>query len=879
MKVTRISFLLLAMAVAVVSLSPLSPRLFRGQSGKTAGAACCGSQHPVAPRELGFPYYSLRDGFNSTLYLVSDLPFSIPLTIAVRNLVGQAVFSTPTIEPSQRLTLDLRALLTAQGADANGAFAEGSVAVYFTGTIMPVVGQITISNPLTHLVHESEMQENDPGRTDVPAVQNGLWWGLSGGRDARIMVSNTKGQIVVADVFLDFLGKPHQVSQNGIAFNPHETKVLSVTEMLGQIGFSSAQAPQGGITIIARGAVGGLMAQGKILDPITGFSTTRRFPSPDTQIKNALHAEGIPIGKPTKDSPFLGMGVFTPHVALRNLTDLDQTVTFTIEYPQGPLVEKAHKVEVNGKETDKYREFDGESGENTGQLPLPPLTLAAHSTQEFSLASALGQLPLPIPYASVRIQFTGPPNAIIGELASVDEASDLVVDSRVVKEGWPWMGSGANPWHLDDQTEAILFLTDMGDQPVSMGFFVSVGQTRQYLTQLQLQPHETRAINLPKLRDTQRADFKQRKIPADATDGTVTCVRIGNQPVAGRVVVVNRRTGTASNYDCCCCPCPLWYYDGEMYVSPSEQALAVNGVADFYALADFYDCNNNGPYTFNSGANWMTQDSNVATVDAGGKVTGVGAGSTSIIADYTGCTDWEMENYSCTCLNESESQSPGTADVGDGMPVISSTSPSSWVSGQSYSNGTIIGQYFGTNPTVQLSDNSITFSYTPVNDGQINFSTSIPATTQTETVTLTVTSRGYGNGFAPIPGQNNSPSNNKNASNTAPIPTNFTQSGSTANSNGNLSFTYTWGSNTGSLSDLSACGVYETVTYPGPVGTPQNPVTYNWPLPWQASSNNPDVGPVPNIPGSDGRGGDTQFTRNINLPYQTQNFNATQVYS
>lgn len=264
--------------------------------------------HPVGPRELDFPYFSLANGFQSTLYLVSDSPNPIPLTLAVRNLAGRPVFSSPTIQPHQNLAIDLRKLISDGGGDPTANFSEGSVAVYYTGAIMPVVGQITMTNPVTHLVHESVMQENDPGRTDVPKVLNGFWWGLSGGRDARIMVSNTLAQNVVADVYLQFLGQNLPATPAGVTFMPHETKVLSVTEMLGALNFSPSQAPQGGITIIARGNAGGLIAQGKVLDTATGFSTTLRFPSPDSQPGNTLHAVGLPVGKPSSDSPFAGIG-------------------------------------------------------------------------------------------------------------------------------------------------------------------------------------------------------------------------------------------------------------------------------------------------------------------------------------------------------------------------------------------------------------------------------------------------------------------------------------------------------------------------------------------------------------------------------------------
>jgi len=40
------------------------------------------------------------------------------------------------------------------------------------------------------MVHESVMVEHDPGRSDIPSVLHGVWWGL-GGREARVMVSNT----------------------------------------------------------------------------------------------------------------------------------------------------------------------------------------------------------------------------------------------------------------------------------------------------------------------------------------------------------------------------------------------------------------------------------------------------------------------------------------------------------------------------------------------------------------------------------------------------------------------------------------------------------------------------------------------------------------
>jgi hypothetical protein len=54
---------------------------------------------------------------------------------------------------------------------------------------------------------------------------------------------------------------------------------------------------------------------------------------------------------------------------------------------------------------------------------------------------------------------------MIAEIASVEAKGSLVVDSRGANEGNGYQGSGANPWHLDAQTESILFVTDIGNKP------------------------------------------------------------------------------------------------------------------------------------------------------------------------------------------------------------------------------------------------------------------------------------------------------------------------------------------------------------------------------------------------------------------------------
>jgi hypothetical protein len=73
--------------------------------------------------------------------------------------------------------------------------------------------------------------------------------------------------------------------------------VLSIIQLLGEQNASPGEAPEGGITILQRGGVPKLIAQGKVLDSVTGFSTTLHFPSPELEYASGLHAVGIPNRK------------------------------------------------------------------------------------------------------------------------------------------------------------------------------------------------------------------------------------------------------------------------------------------------------------------------------------------------------------------------------------------------------------------------------------------------------------------------------------------------------------------------------------------------------------------------------------------------------
>jgi len=475
-------------------------------------------------------------------------------------------------------------------------------------------------------------------------------------------------------------------------------KTLSVTELLAAQGTGPAEAPDGGITIVGHGLTPSLLAQGNITDPVTGFSTTLRFPGAETQPSSALHASGVPIGTPTADSPFAGMGDFVPHLALRNLLTTPQQATVTVEYPQPPASTNtgpaatgnsppsgSSNAQTTGPQNvttpppqpgdpNDHPEWGAGTGATVGTVTLAPVSVAGQSTVDFSFAAVMNQLPLPLPFVSIRIQYSGPAASMVAELASVDQAQDLVIDSKLMNEGWTWSGSGANPWHLDKQTGSILFLTNESGQPARIGLQVTANNIHYYLTNLKLQPHETRAINLGSLRDAQAADYKNNKIPASATDGAVNWVRIDNVPVTGRVVVVQRNGGVASNYDCCTCQCPLSLMGSGAYLNPLTGFMAVGNAADFLFTALFENCNNvQYPYNETIYAAWSSGNTSVMTMDQTyhGEAHGLSSGTAGNQAQVSECGYYYVYLGKCNCSYQNQATGSGQGAVGASVQISS----------------------------------------------------------------------------------------------------------------------------------------------------------------------------------------------------------------
>jgi hypothetical protein len=124
MKAARPFLLLLAFIAVGYYLSFRGPSRSRAQSQSSPISSCCSQVEGL--RELDFPYYSLREGFVSELYLVSTIHQAIDVTLAIYGQHGASVTSPATIQPSAKLAIDLRTFLRNTARTWPGNSAKGA---------------------------------------------------------------------------------------------------------------------------------------------------------------------------------------------------------------------------------------------------------------------------------------------------------------------------------------------------------------------------------------------------------------------------------------------------------------------------------------------------------------------------------------------------------------------------------------------------------------------------------------------------------------------------------------------------------------------------------------------------------------------------------
>jgi hypothetical protein len=85
------------------------------------------------------PYFTLRDGMNSTLTLNNTAPFSMPVTVSIYNMQGRVQVLPPiTVDSHSFKLIEMRDVV------ASDLFDSGNLQISYQGIPMAVTSQLSV---------------------------------------------------------------------------------------------------------------------------------------------------------------------------------------------------------------------------------------------------------------------------------------------------------------------------------------------------------------------------------------------------------------------------------------------------------------------------------------------------------------------------------------------------------------------------------------------------------------------------------------------------------------------------------------------------------------------------------------------------------------
>jgi len=242
--------------------------------------------HPDAPRILNAAYYSLRNGFRSTLMLSNQGPHPMSVQVKLFNLAGEPFALDPvTLAAGEMRGFDLR------GAAPPNGFEEGSVQVLYQGVNLELGGVLNVTDQRRGLIFDQELTE--PATSFVSSRLEGVWWRPTKTASLKLIVSNTTDDPLTAKAGITGIS-PRQKAPARIALRPHETRVLKPQDLAdGTLTLSRA----GGLSLVHDGPKGAVLAVALIDQAATGYSDTIELVDPGRPISNRLDGAGLRISR------------------------------------------------------------------------------------------------------------------------------------------------------------------------------------------------------------------------------------------------------------------------------------------------------------------------------------------------------------------------------------------------------------------------------------------------------------------------------------------------------------------------------------------------------------------------------------------------------
>lgn len=485
------------------------------------------------------------------------------------------------------------------GKSGGPSFQEGSLQLFYRGKDLLLGAQIKIIDSASSLIFDEQLTEPSLA---VSSRLEGLWWRPTNASQVSIAISNTTDSVHATSLGLGG-GAPTLQRSQELILEPHQTLLVDPTQGLSAAKTGSFES--GGVSINYSGAPGSVFARTMIQDFSSGFSSSIQLTDPAKAKSSRLHGAGLRLGETAGEE-------MTLMVAARNISETAAVLRGSIRYTRS----------------------DG----STGVIALGKVRLSSGEVKAWDAKEAALWRRLDIISAGLEFDYSTGPGSVLVSALSISRSGNQVFQVPMLDPKAQKSSTGVYPFYLDYGYSTVVYImnTTAVEQKYITHFNYEGGQ---YMIGVKtIAAGETAAIDIRALRDNQVADEEGRTIPLDVMRGQARWTIIldeGSDLLAmiGRSELVNETRGISSTYACqnCCGD-----HAEDDFITPEQTQMQVGQNVILRAFEERLDCYGY-PYAVQRTASWSSDNTSVATVtkvSSGGRVTSVGAGQTTIHANW-----------------------------------------------------------------------------------------------------------------------------------------------------------------------------------------------------------------------------------------------------
>jgi len=552
--------------------------------------------------------------FKSFLHVTNNLATD-PLTVTpVLYLSNGHRLTLPEVKlsPSGTAVLSINDALQQQGI-APWSSLFGYVEVQYEWPWDAICATVRNTDVVHSLVFAFNLRPSLPAEAqdqksmDSPSGANiaeGMWWKQESGVIGFVALSNTEAHSVTATVEAsDNEGKVF--AKHTVKISSHGTKMVHIQEMQGVEGL------EGAIRVTYGGARDGLVINGGLEDPATGYSAHLPLDvgfRPRQELSRlSFAALGLMVGAADPMMRFPAGTTFTPYSVLRNISDKPIAVTPAVYWMEGATARVAQ---------------------------LQKLILTPSKTLRLDVSSLLATTALKNFNGSVNLvlDVEAKPGNVLMASGSVDQKNTYVFEV-IPQATLESIGKSLSYWSTANGDDTMVTLWNPADEAQDF-VFTLLFAGGHYGFPVHLGPRATHMFTLSELIQNQIPDAEGNMIPPSVHEGSA---EISGARGEAEAILVAMEAGTYNVQKATC----------NNYCTTCQGAVSSSVLANPWAVPvartnqlQFIVVDNHGHgYDYAGSSDWSSTNTSVATVNAG-LVSGVSAGTANMdafvdVADYT----------------------------------------------------------------------------------------------------------------------------------------------------------------------------------------------------------------------------------------------------